>query len=463
MSRIAWGNKIPEKEQTGPKQQTLARYQAFPKSAQPGSESNLAAHVSAVSSNSCRQQPRGDQQLQPDFYMDGVLVPGNSVYNASPYSRAFVGAWSDHRAQQSAAEITTDFDELLLAPYMPMYLQQVQPTEPAPSGATASPGAPPFINVANFPHLQNLPCISYPNLSIDPSCRAIFKDCVFYLNSCDSDRLVSLYLLEKLIRFMGGVTVMGNSTRVVFVVSQHLAANKDERVRPERRGAIIGGAEVSIRNYFPPAATDEDSDFSPERSTTRSDGRSTETSPAQPVRLLAANASIKQSTATSTSASIARNNKKLANAARYVHPHFILACAKMGWRVPSAPFQTMLGEVASSSGSGVRPLVFNSLDAIPIHYADTLQKQAKAKQARSDPPAQHLASLKGGILLCKEDAAVGSKRPRPAEQPGKERKSIVFELSQAEGASTKKGGAPLKAEDDDVSEIEVLDLTFTQA
>ena len=62
-----------------------------------------------------------------------------------------------------------------------------------------------------------------------PPPRDVFRGCVFFLNSCDSDPLISAYLLEKLIRRLGGHTSMGVNGLVNYVVAQHLSSAKERK------------------------------------------------------------------------------------------------------------------------------------------------------------------------------------------------------------------------------------------
>ena len=250
---------------------------------------------------------------------------------------------------------------------------------------------------------------------IPPQWRGIFANCVFFLNSCDADRLVSLYVLEKLIRFMGGVTVMGLSTRTVtFVVSQHLSSTKEQRVKPQAARVSFGGGggRGKEKEVVAPAAG----------AAAPTPSELARRPPPLTVRLLDTNALAASSSvkggggmgggvgggayASSSSASLRLAAKRLADAERYVHPHFILACAKMGRRVPSAPFRTMVAPPPSASslhparsffsavvppsaaaaaieataGPLEGPLVFDSVAAIVPYYARCAADAAARKR-----------------------------------------------------------------------------------
>lgn len=145
---------------------------------------------------------------------------------ASPYSREHMAAVRTVRQIGGVDAATTEFDEALLDPFL-----------------------------------------------ADKCPRTIFSGKVFFLNSCDADPQISVYLLEKLIRHLGGVTTMGVNGFTTYVVTQHLASNKEIRLA----------------------------------------------------------------------------SRKQAAGAHYVHPHFVLTCAREGRLVSETPFLTMTVSLGSTS------------------------------------------------------------------------------------------------------------------
>jgi hypothetical protein len=85
-------------------------------------------------------------------------------------------------------------------------------------------------------------CLLAPFFGDVPPPRDVFRGCVFFLNSCDSDPLISAYLLEKLIRRLGGHTSMGVNGLVNYVVAQHLSSAKERK-----KG---GGNAVYVHPHF---------------------------------------------------------------------------------------------------------------------------------------------------------------------------------------------------------------------
>jgi hypothetical protein len=132
------------------------------------------------------------------------------VFEQSPYSRDFVSAWRDERGDAASGSDrrgdagTTSMDDAIVQHYL-------------------APDCP----------------------------RDLFKGQVFFLNSCDADPLVSMYQLEKIIRYLGGSTALGTSKRVAFVVTQHLSYAKEEKVRAAlARGAGRGLPYRLVHPHF---------------------------------------------------------------------------------------------------------------------------------------------------------------------------------------------------------------------
>jgi hypothetical protein len=66
---------------------------------------------------------------------------------------------------------------------------------------------------------------------LGPTCpRDLFQGKCFFLNSCDADPIISVYQLEKVIRYLGGTTSMGVSTRVSYILTQHLSSAKEAKL-----------------------------------------------------------------------------------------------------------------------------------------------------------------------------------------------------------------------------------------
>lgn len=64
-----------------------------------------------------------------------------------------------------------------------------------------------------------------------PECpRDLFAGEAFFLNSCDAEATVSTFVLEKIIRFLGGSTSM-TATGVAYVVTQHLCSTKSVKAQ----------------------------------------------------------------------------------------------------------------------------------------------------------------------------------------------------------------------------------------
>jgi hypothetical protein len=101
------------------------------------------------------------------------------AFEGSPYSREFVSAWQEERG--TSRSYTTEFDsESLLQGFV-------------------KNGCP----------------------------RNLLNGKVFFLNSCDSDPAVSVYILEKIIRFLGGSTTMAVSGGTSYVVMHHVCSSKE--------------------------------------------------------------------------------------------------------------------------------------------------------------------------------------------------------------------------------------------
>jgi len=140
----------------------------------------------------------------------------SAALNESPYTREFVAEWKDElrRADRggeggggggSGGHHQTGFDEGILAPYL----------------------------------AKDCP-------------RDVFRGCVFFLNSCGSDALASVYLLERLLRYMGGTTALGVSNAVTYVVATHLSSAKEAKVRTrqDKGGHIAAAAPKIVHPHF---------------------------------------------------------------------------------------------------------------------------------------------------------------------------------------------------------------------
>jgi hypothetical protein len=117
-----------------------------------------------------------------------------AALDSSPYSRAFMHEWQSIRVQHEASG--------------------------AREGAPRTTEMDPALVAARF---------------VPATCpRDIFAGKVFFLNSCGTDSLISVFQLEKVIRYLGGSTAMGVSSRVDFVITQHLASAKAAMLEPNR-------------------------------------------------------------------------------------------------------------------------------------------------------------------------------------------------------------------------------------
>lgn len=100
---------------------------------------------------------------------------------ASPYSRSFVQGWSNAAADSLKTQTSLDTDVLY-------------------------------------------------ELYIKAGCpKTLFRGCCFFLNSCDYDPTVSTFMLEKIIRELGGSTCMGPSG-ATHIIAQHLCSTKSMKV-----------------------------------------------------------------------------------------------------------------------------------------------------------------------------------------------------------------------------------------
>lgn len=134
----------------------------------------------------------------------------------------------------------------------------------------------------------------------NPNCpRNLFSGKCFFLNSCDADPLISVYQLEKIIRFLGGVTAMGVSTRVDYILTQHLSSAKEAKL---------------LRDF------DEVRDL--------------DTNGTRRIGAKGASSSSGLKTVTNSGGSAARPMPKC------VHPHFVLDCCEAGRIVPLDKYLT---------------------------------------------------------------------------------------------------------------------------
>ena len=140
----------------------------------------------------------------------------SAALEQSPYTREFVSEWKSQLKDEepssgggggssNAGAHQTGFDESILAPYLA------------------------------------------------PACsRDVFRGCVFFLNSCGADALASVYLLERLLRYMGGTTSLGVSNRVTYVVATQLSSAKETKVRTrlEKGGPLAAAAPIIVHPHF---------------------------------------------------------------------------------------------------------------------------------------------------------------------------------------------------------------------
>jgi hypothetical protein len=138
-----------------------------------------------------------------------VVMPNLASTSAAPYSRANIAAVREARHIDGAARgraATTEFDDALLDVFLP-------------------DGAP------------------------DACPRDVLRGCCFFLNSCDADPMITTYLLEKLIRRLGGVTSMSAGGVASYVVTQHLSSAKEIKVVS---GGRRGGAPPPKQRHIHP-------------------------------------------------------------------------------------------------------------------------------------------------------------------------------------------------------------------
>lgn len=317
----------------------------------------------------------GNQKPQPGAPPESGALGVALGAKEGVYSRGAVTNWANLRfendvngdKQSMHRSATTEFDLALLSPFfgIPPSNSPILPaneTNDNPAAASQPPQA-----------------TATQNQLLGQDVRSIFRGCVFYLNSCDSDPLISTYLLEKIIRVMGGITVMGLSSKVTYVVCQHLCSAKLAQVRP---ASSVAGASLGKRR-----------------------------------------GSVAGSATSSSS-----------GADRYIHPHYILLCARVGVRLPHAPFRTMTSPEASNSilalfGSGTHhqqrqssgPLVFATHAAVVVaaqRHLATMEKPEQAQPITSIKPRAE----RGGVPSRKHkvnddddddvEIIVGVKRPR---------------------------------------------------
>lgn len=237
MSRMIWGRgDAPRSDgMRQPRLDGFAVPVAAPQAAQRRARDDDGASVEAGEQHARPLQPKAELETAdrpPD--MDGGIIYGPSggsnretqgrgrprafmnggerreVFDQSPYARGFVDAWREERASaagpsaQRSDLTTTAMDDVVVRHY-------------------AAPDCP----------------------------RNLFAGQVFFLNSCDSDPLISVFHLEKLIRYLGGSTAMGVSKRVAYVVTQHLSFAKEEKVRAAMsRGASRGLPYKLVHPHF---------------------------------------------------------------------------------------------------------------------------------------------------------------------------------------------------------------------
>ena len=199
----------------------------------------------------------GDRESQgrrrPRPFMNGK--ERNLTFDeASPYSRTYIAAW---REQLTAGEKGRFAKPEVKAENG---IDGARPTQTASVSLTEPTNTNFDEELLLEPYLaKNCP-------------RTVFQGKTFFLNSCDRDPLVTTYMLEKLIRYLGGQTSMGPGGHVAYIVTQHLSSAKENRLL---------GQEGKV-------------------------------------------------------------GKKKTTATKYIHPHFVLECAKQGKLVAETPFRTVL-------------------------------------------------------------------------------------------------------------------------
>jgi hypothetical protein len=223
MSRMVWGHPDPQRD--GYRQTTL-KFSRDKEGAvkRPRADDSADMQAAARGQPDAERAPALDEAIlygpsgggnretqgrgRPRAFMNGAAR--QEVFEQSPYSRDFVAAWRSERGEAASgsdrkgdAGTTTMDDEI----------------------------------VKHF---------------IGKDCpKDLFAGQVFFLNSCDADPLISMYHLEKIIRYLGGSTAMGPSKRVSYVVTQHLSYAKEEKVRAAmNRGATRGLAYRLVHPHF---------------------------------------------------------------------------------------------------------------------------------------------------------------------------------------------------------------------
>jgi hypothetical protein len=176
---------------------------------------------------------------RPRPFMNGKEM--NMLFNeASPYSRPYIAAWKAqlaeaaevrHQGGDQEAGVTRVKDEsTATATRAAMEVKQEfnarsmkhergsegrEDAEVSPSRPLIDMSTTDFDDALLKPYLK------------DGCPRNLFAGKVFFLNSCDVIPEISTYLLEKLIRYLGGVTSMGVGGHVHYVVTQHLSSAKE--------------------------------------------------------------------------------------------------------------------------------------------------------------------------------------------------------------------------------------------
>ena len=130
------------------------------------------------------RETQGRRVYRP--FMDGAQR--STTFDASPYSREFAKAWVEVRRDTATKTEETALDPAILAPF----------------------------------HAPDCP-------------RDLFAGKVFFLNSCDRIEGISLYLLEKLIRHLGGVTSLGRGAHVSYIVTQHMCSTKEAHIMESKK------------------------------------------------------------------------------------------------------------------------------------------------------------------------------------------------------------------------------------
>jgi hypothetical protein len=221
-----------------------------------------------------------------------LVMPALATTAASPYSRENIAAVRQarhvdgERSSHVGRSSTTEFDEALLEPFLP------------PPGDGECP-------------------------------RSLFRGRCFFLNSCDADPQITVYLLEKLIRRLGGVTSMSVSGVVSYVVTQHLSSAKEIKLLKRSGG-----------------------------------GRGRHSADSRP---------------------------------KYIHPHWILACAKSGRIVAEGPFMTV-GVALSAASTNIANVTSSSCPS----SSDCIQ----CEEERGKPPTSTAETTKRRVSWCGQSKSV---------------------------------------------------------